>query len=281
MKKILLLAILILAPFAHAANDFSGDASWVAVYRFEDGANFLLDETANNNDLTNVNTVVSNTTDYIEGLGSADFESVSAQRLIRANADLAAGFPGLTGYTDIALAIYFRAEALPVDTAISYIITKYGIAANTRSWAFSIYNNAGTYDVRFHLGHTGGTVGELETIYSGALSNGQWYYLGFSFDDSEKNWKAKFVQCGTPDTVLTAWSAVGTTTDNNMSADTADFSVGFDGVSSYWDGEIDGVAIANTPKTEADFDAIRAGTYGGGTPPVTSSPSMMMLGVGK
>ena len=60
------------------ANDFSGDSNCVALWRFENGA--LTADSKGTNTLTDVNTVGSDTVDYKEGSGCADFEATASER---------------------------------------------------------------------------------------------------------------------------------------------------------------------------------------------------------
>jgi hypothetical protein len=247
------------------ANDFSVDSSWVGVYRFESGA-MTTDSSGSGNTLTDVNTVVENTTDVDEGACSADFEGSIGERFLVLNGNLSINFPGKTGYTDLAISGRFRFESLPGSGLSETICSKWR-GDGYRSWALVVSNIDGVYIVRLLIGYAGGASHEIIDLYTGALSSSTWYYIGVSFDDSEKAYLYTLWRRGTPDVQLGEGS--GTTT-NNMSPNTGHFSIGslysnYGSAASYWDGELDEIAIANSPKTLADFDAIRLGTYGGGS----------------
>jgi len=228
-------------------SDFSKDPSWVAVYDFPVD-DLVRDMSGKGNHLTNVGAVYN---------GGADFERSESDYMYRADADLSAGFPGKAGYTDLALYAEFTLESLPDTGQHLSVGTMKGTGVG--SWWISVYNNAGTYKVYFIIGYDAGASWEYKQIYSGAISAGVRYALGVSFDDSEKTGYFKLI-----DTDASATLSDSTfSSTNGMSPISGSFYVGsYNGSSYHFDGKIHFLAIANTPKTEADFDAMAAGTYG-------------------
>ena len=113
------------------ANDFSGDANCVALWRYESGA--LDVDSIGGNDLTASGIFpTANTTDYKEGAGSADFEKGSFQYLRRNDVNLDAGFPLKSGDANkkISVCSWFQMESTGTQMGL---FTKYDGAQNKRS----------------------------------------------------------------------------------------------------------------------------------------------------
>lgn len=230
------------------SNNFRADPSWVGVYLFSDGR-ITKDSSGKGNTLTNVGVT------YLNG---AKFVRAEGDYLYRAHSDLGVGFPGTEGYTDLAVWCRFTLASLPSAGQTYTLKSKYGV--DQRSYWLYIYNNAGTYLIGFAIGHTSGTAWEYKTLYSGSLSADVEYGLGISFDDSAKS---GLIKCWNID-ASTIVADAGFTTTNNMHAGTGNLRIGrhYTDDSYQFNGTIHALAISNTPKTEADFDAMAAGTYG-------------------
>lgn len=257
------------------ANDFTFDESWVAVYRFESGA-MLVDSSGYGNTLTDVNTVEENTVDFWEGACSADFERSIGERFTRSDASVSSGFPGKNGTTNTNLAITarFRFEARPALGIRAAICGKWR-ADGYLSWALLVHNNDEVYKLQFGLGYNSGGSAEYINLCDFEPNTSDWYFMGLSYNDSTQTYIYTLYQRGTPDIKLSEGSG---STINQMSVDSGLFSIGstYANASSganYWDGELDEIAIANSPKTLADFDAIRTFSYGDGGETPTFNPS--------
>jgi hypothetical protein len=230
------------------ANKFLARDGWVFYGKFRDGY-LTRDSSGKGNHLTNVGVT------YLNG---AKFVRAEGDYLYRAHTDLSAGFPGTPGYTDLAVWCRFTLASLPSAGQTYTFKSKYGV--NQRSYWLYIYNDAGTYLICFAIGHTSGTAWEYKTLYSGSLSADVEYGLGISFDDSAKS---GLIKCWNID-ASTIVADAGFTTTNNMHAGTGNLHIGryYTDDSYQFNGTIHALAISNTPKTEADFDAMAAGTYG-------------------
>ena len=165
------------------ANDFSGDANCVALWRFESGA--LTTDSKGTNTLTNNNAVAENAVDYKEGAGSADFEASSTQYFSITDANLDAGFPLKNGDANKKISIcgWFQIETLRPDNIGLY--SKWNSGSNKASLRIFV-SSIGIFTV--HIGYNGGA--SSETLYSGVtVVTGRFYHYGFTFQDSDKTWQ--------------------------------------------------------------------------------------------
>jgi len=235
-------------------SDFSKDPSWVAVYDFPVD-DLVRDMSGKGNRLTNSGVTYN---------GGADFERSESDYMYRADVDLSAGFPG-KDVADLAVYAEFTLESLPPDLSEFAIATKWdwnGAGADIPSWALYYYKSATNYIWYFGKGHSVGAEYALLNTSATALAVGNRYGIGLYWNDATKAYYAKLFNITTPGTVF---ENNGTQT-YGMLATAARLSVGcFKSSASnsgLMDGKIHFLAIANTPKTEADFDALAAGTYG-------------------
>lgn len=155
----------------------------VAHYRFENGA--LTTDSKSTNTLTNVNTVVADTSNYQEGAASADLEVGSSQYFTIADANLASGFPlknGDTGKT-ITISAWIRLESVIGAGAYYMIWSKYSSTA--ASFWFGLNENE---RILASIGTGTGTTEEAFTPHATTLTadGSTWYHVTASFRDSDK-----------------------------------------------------------------------------------------------
>jgi hypothetical protein len=136
-------------------NNFLYDASWVAHYDFQ-GGYLTRDNSVNGNTLTNVGAA------YDDG---AKFVRAEGDYLYRPHASLSTGFPGTTGYTDLALYCEFTLASLPQPNEhYSLAIKRTSSAA---CWWITYYRDSSApYNVRlyFVIGIDEGTNWEFKYI---------------------------------------------------------------------------------------------------------------------
>ncbi len=236
----------------NAGNRFDRDPSCMFVGNFASTAGLALDSSGKGNHLTNVGVTWDNGAKFVRSEG--DY-------LYRPNASLATGFPGTTGYTDLALYCEFTLASVPVGQSYG-IVSKYHTSGNLRSWVVYTYQSAGNNRLLFGIGYDNGASLEEKYIYNSAtpLPTSEKLAVGLSYDDSSKALIGKLIKVS-DGTVL---GSVDTTFTNAMSARDAAFNVGAfaSSASVAFDGTIHSLYVFNTPKTEADFDAMAAGEYG-------------------
>lgn len=238
------------------ANDFSGDANCVALYRFESGA--LTTDSKGTNTLTSNGTPVSDTTNYKEGSGSVDFEaSDTGDYFSRADADLSSDFPFKSGTSNTTFSFVFWYKA---ETLSGAVVSKYSATSGGRSLEI---RPATSIDLL--LGYNSGN--SVETIsHASALSTGRWYHVGVAVDGATGNYRIRIWDD-------TAGAILGTdktgTAANALYLNTRVFAIGSRAGSPWLDGLLDEVAVFNDVLSATEIDAIRAGTYAAGSTPVT------------
>ena len=124
------------------ANNFTGDSSCKAHWRFEPG-NLLIDSFGTNT-LTNINSVLEDTTNQIEGLGCANFVSGTHNYLLINDADLVSGFPLKKSelYTPFTVTMKFCPTNMTLNP-FQYLFSKWGSTSDRKSFAICLYNNSG------------------------------------------------------------------------------------------------------------------------------------------
>ncbi len=257
MKRTLLSLLLFLfCSVAFGQNDFSGDATCVALYNVESG-NIVVDS-AGTNTLTNSGgNITSDTTNFKQGSGSALSTSADYELFIN-DVDVDAGFPGEggTGNTSFSFCLWSRHTTLNAD---NYLISKYNAGTGARSYFIDVEDNAGDKQVRLVIGYNGGASAIVAGQHTGTnFVVNQWYHTGVTYDGSTKDWRIR------------VWddngSSVSETTDTaaeTMSPDTAAFTI-FDAPSGVTGtlGQIDEVVVFNRAITADEIDQIRQGIFG-------------------
>jgi len=223
-------------------NDFSA-ATFKALWRFEPGS--LLIDSIGNNDLSGTSPD-SDTSDYKEGSGCADFEDDSGHYVSRADADLDSGFPCKSGETndDFSIAFWFKPES---HAKRQYVVGKWAFGA-TGGWAVKLET---TQKIRFSWWRTDGNLTHVD--HASVLSDGAWYHIGVGFENTNHDYIIAIHDedgnvVGTHKTG-SSWAAMG--------IDSAPFKVGYD-----TDARLDEIVHADTKLAAADFQKMALGTYG-------------------
>ena len=228
------------------ANNFADDARIIEFWRFENN----LTAGKNGNDLTDSagGVLYVNATTF-EGDYYLRLWNFLSQWAYRTDANLSAGFPLKSGDTTKKGSIAFWLYSL---TDEKYIITKYNSTANKRSLA--ILRTGGNLVI--YWGHTNGTAGEVWTVC--ALSSSTSYHIGLSFDGVAKTASVRVYTGGTATTYTNTFT-------NELSVSDESFVVGNRGQldNTYcYNGYLDEIVVANDVLSVAEFDQIRAGTFG-------------------
>jgi len=228
---------------------FATDPNCVAVYNFEPGA--LTEDSKSNNTLCNINGVSSETVDYKQGAGSADFERDLSQRFSIANELLHDDFILKKGGANKSFSICFwlKIESLTNPTPMiekvgSFRIRNYNVSKPLR---LMVYNSTGNDNI------THGT----------NLATGTWYHAGVTFDGNNgPNFAYRIRIWDDNAGAILGVDKVGTITREIQTSASA-FRIGNDGGTQEYDGLMDEVAIFNDILTPDEIDAIRKGTYAG------------------
>jgi chitodextrinase len=232
-------------------NDFTGDPNCVALWSLEDGA--LTTDSIGSNTLTNSG-VTSDTTNYQEGSGAADFEFGDSDEMSIGDGSLDSGFPLKSGDTNkkISVCCWIKPESL---ASYRWLVSKYDYTNAKRSFAVAL-------DESGHLGLFTGynSGGSYEGHWStSTLSTGSWYHIAVTYDDSDRSWRLRAWSAGSSSIVV---DLSGTKT-NNINIEDADWVIGnVDNATAYYDGVIDEVVVFNDILSSGEIDEIREATYG-------------------
>jgi hypothetical protein len=226
-------------------NNFNLDPSCVLWNKFSDGS-LTLDYSGKGNHLTNVGVT------YLDG---AKFVRAEGDYLYRANADLGAGFPGTADDDNLAFLIKFKLANITYD---HYIVSKWG-----GDTGFILYFVPGE---TYHQLVVAIGQGDEDVVYprfewlvaESPIAADTNYVFGFSFNAATGAYLLKLYNADTAALLDSAFD----TTLQGMTANTVPFMVGGFNATALFDGTIHALAIFNTPKTEADFDAMAEGVYG-------------------
>lgn len=222
---------------ARGANDFSNDGSVKAVWNF-DNVNLTADGSGNGNVLTN-NGVTADTSNYIQGDASGDFDSSSSGCLSITDASLNTDFPTRSNDVSPSFTIMLRFR---LNAETGYLIGKYDAGSN-RSWAIKTSSRY----VYFVQGHTSGTAEQAS--YSAYIrpTTYKWYSLICSYDDSTKT--VRMLVWDNANKSTAAPSVRKQVLTNNISITTAPLTIGsYDGGGCH-DCQIDEVIIIDEALT--------------------------------
>lgn len=265
MKRALLLVCLLTAV-ASAVNDFSSDANCVSVYNFESGA-----MGADSKGTDTLNTAFGpdpNTTDYMQGAASGDFNSVDNTYLYRDDGNLSAGFPGKSGSgnTTWSAAVWVKVKTAITAGQYAGLLSKYYLSTGARAWELGIEADSGDGHMTAYLaiGTETGDDGE-QVDHASTLQAGIWYHIAVTYDDATK---AATIRIYDANAAAILGTDVDTTTTANMYAGNSAFQIGRRTNNTGRDitGLLDEAVIFNDVLSAAEIDSIRAGTFPSAAP---------------
>jgi len=230
------------------ANDFSGDASCKALWRFEAGG--LTTDSKSTNTLTN-NGGTEETTNHMEGACAVALASGSSQYLNIPDANLVSGFPFKNGDTSklATFSFWIRPTTVPTTTW-ACIIGKW--FDTNRCFGIYLYNSK----LRVMWGYGAGTA--YENFETGTISANTKYHVVVTFDGVNKLLYVWIYNLSTG--VLSSYSKVMT---NELRVSDLDLRIGADqaGTVAYFNGVIDEVAVLNRMVNEIEAVKLRSGSY--------------------
>lgn len=161
------------------ATDF-GDTTLVGWWAHDqpDPPENSLDSSENNLDLTTAGTALRRTpknslSDYYGYAKALDLNGTT-QYLSRVDGTL------LSFTSSFSFATWVLFDTLPANGVHQVLLSKYQASTNNRSYLFSLYNNAGVYELRLSLS-TDGTAVETDVV-TWTPSTATWYFVGFSYN---------------------------------------------------------------------------------------------------
>lgn len=229
------------------ANDFSADANCKALWRLESGA--LTVDSKGGNTLTNQG-VDEDLVNFKEGACSGFFVRASIDRMTIADADLDAGFPlkSDAAHTSFSFVGWIKLTATGL---YQYILNKYNSSLilqvdNANKVTLSLYDGAWR-----------------AYVHGSALAADTWYHFAVTHNDADNAYRIR-IWDDTAGAILGV-DKTGIAVTPNLG--NANFTLGTSATSAFGGNE-DEVVAFNDVLSVDEIDAIRAGTYGGGAPPV-------------
>jgi hypothetical protein len=223
------------------------ESGLVAYYPFEDigddaGSPFALyDRMSNANDLTNSGATETTDTPITQSARAANLTAASSHYLYAPDST------SLSYTASMSAEAYVKFTSLPSSGNEMTIASKYRSDNNQRSWAFSLHNNAGTYQLKAGTS-TNGTNFETASV-NWTPSTGTWYHVAMVYDASAPNIKfyVDGTQQGSTQTV-THTSIYDSTTALQIGA------INHGGTTSqHFNGKIDEVRIWNVARSSENI----------------------------
>jgi len=241
------------------ANDFSGDAHCIALWRFEDSPGFTVDSIGGNN-LTNDGADESATEK--EGAQSARFLQANTDKMTITDAAQDAGFPwryddGAGRTKTFSICFWVRLLTLP-GTETACLIDKYNTTGSLRVFAVWIANTSNK--LTLVMGKSNGT-GYDEIIFGTACVINRWYHVGVTYDVSDRSGRIRVWD----DTAGALLDSDETGTFTATDARDVGLTIGARGDGNReHDGYLDEIVVFDDVLSTAEIDQIRAGTYAEG-----------------
>jgi len=221
-------------------NDFSGDATCLAVWRFESGA--LTVDSKGSNTLTAVNGPTENTSDYREGACASEHERDNRQYYQINDANLPSDFPFKSGGTTTkgTYCGWFKFESTGGDQ---------GLIGKLRcSGSCGVFQYNGTFYLDWNNGWQSTGI---------SASTGIWYHVACRMDLDNKTSNVRIYRASDGQTFnyeKTGWGS--------LTPGAYPFRIGaFYNDTNAFDGITDEVVVFKRLLTNAEIDAIRSGTF--------------------
>jgi hypothetical protein len=221
---------------------YKNDANLQGLWLLEETSGTRYDDTANNNDLTDVNTV-GYSSDRKEGVYSADFERSNSEYLNIDDGDQT----GLDITGDLSIVAWIKPESLSDATGHAFV-SKYFTGTADRSYIFWTYKIGSDYYVRCNLSSNGS--GSTAATGATALSAGTWYHIGVVYNGTD-------IRVYVDGSLDTNGASNPATYSSGIHSGIAPFRLGVHGGSIWlYDGLMDEVAIFDRALSAAEISSI-------------------------
>lgn len=246
----------------------SAPTDFVSCWDLEEANTTRQDASANNNDLTDVNTVATSTGIVLDG---ADFERSNSEYLTIADASQT----GLDITGDISFATWFKPESQPPSGNAYMLASKW--VSGSGAYNFSYFNVGGTPRLAMQLFDSTDPANNINYFIAQTLSDATWYHLVWVFD-IDTDTVTVYVNGSSIGTVSTA---IGTINNSSGQFTLGQYQLdpGY-----YTDGVMDVAEIYNRELTSAEVTALYNSGAGvacagrGGVPETPVFPAMRLQG---
>ena len=244
------------------ANDFSGDANCVALYRFEDDA--LTVDSKDSNTLTPMLTVNEDLVNFKEGACAVSLGGFGA--LYRSNGGLSSDFPfkANSGNEILSIAAWIYPTVIPGSGNIDTIVGQWYVGGGASHWVLALIDST----LRFGLGYNSCANQEYWTICILSQAN-RWYHIGLTYDAVNKLGVVRVWD----DVAQIATTYPHDFTNSHSCNGAPFFMIGADGAGdNFFNGKIDEIPVFNRILSIEEIDAIRMGAF-----PLPSGPTQAQL----
>ena len=262
--------ILLMASACGAANVFTSDPNFVALWNFESGA-LTTDSSGNGNTLTPTGSPAADDVNFVQGVASCDFPATANDQFAIADASLPDGFPFKSNDISLQISVscWFRFDDDLAEGEFRGLWSKDGGSKYTI--ACLLYRDANGRCLRMLGGYNSGNSYRTWTINAANGENApyliedQWYHLTVTYHGLTKSMMA-YVWDGTTQTA--DGPATIPNSGDTLNVEDSPFTVGKSGLTGclYWNGQIDEVVVFNDILTEQQAIDIRSGTFGATSP---------------
>jgi large repetitive protein len=215
----------------------------------------LNDTTSNNNDLTNYGaSAVTTSLPFGGSTKAADLEAVQGSYLTAPDS------ASLSATSNLTLETWIKFESLPSSGNVMQLISKNYDSGNQRSYALGLWNDSGTYKLRFVYSTDGTYQSANDVSTTWTPSTGTWYHVASVLDTSVPN--VKFYVNGTQQG-STITSNTGTSIYNSTAllyVGAVQYSLGD---TFYLDGMLDDVRIWNAARTGTQINDYKSAELAG------------------
>jgi hypothetical protein len=246
------------------ANNFSGNANCIALWKFENGA--LLTDSKGANTLTagGGTTPTADTSIKKEGNASVNYNADGYHKI--ADASLDAGFPFKNGDSTKKITLCFWMY----NDAVASLKYFFGKEVVTTGYSFEVRRDA-TGHIVVAIGYNSGASQNFHT-HATAMEASKWYHIAITFDDATHTVGIR-IWDDTAGAIL--GSDYANTGAQSIYVSNAELAIGAragDYVGKL-NGRLDELVVFNSILSSSDTDKIRAGTYTGGDISGTASPT--------
>lgn len=251
----LLLWILLLCSSVFAANDFTGDSDFIALYNMESLATLRDDAIgAADMDLNSSNAPDVDLVDFKQGVGCGVFDSSNTEAMGIDSPDTAEDMPFKRNANRVGtLFCWFK----PADFAANIILGgRYQAVVGGRAFFMGVTTSA---EVRIAIGYSVGNSVEVHDL-SQTLTVDTWNHVAMSYDVADDSYHIRLFNGGDS----TVYDVTGTTSNTmSLQGNTFDYSIGGAGNNaSHFNGRIDEFGFCKRIVVNDDIDDIRNGVYG-------------------
>ena len=243
-------------------NNFAGDPNCKALWRFENGA--LTVDSKDGNHLTTGGAPIADLVKFKEGAASVELQAIGADRYSITDALLGAGFPLKNGdaVKKISVTFWARFISVPSIGVYQFCFIKGTYGGNDNSILIVVEGTAGGAMMELWISANG--IAWTAYAHASPLVINRWYHVGVTYQDSDQVYRIRIWD----DTAGAILGVDKTGVGINVHIDAGGLYISNSTIGQKLDANLDELVVFNDILGVGEIDAIRAGTYDVGKPPV-------------